>query len=124
VKYDSFYQQKASQIRFEQYFPKDDYYYFLISQPASSLVEKRHATGGRFQLNDKGEITTYEEIFRTWKMIPDTLRARSYLLFDKMVNAESLEPYYTQNSKGVDYIEFPDETTFYDVNSREWKVKN
>ena len=123
TKYDSFYLEKARQIRFEQYFPKGDDFYFLISQPAPSLVEKRHATGGRFQLSDKGEMTEYEEIFRTWKMTPDTLKVRSYFLFDKMVNGEPLEPYYTANSKGIDYIEFPDDRTYFDKTSRSWKIK-
>jgi hypothetical protein len=122
-RYDSFYLKKASQIRFEQYVAKDDDFYFLISQPAPSLIEKRHATGGRFQLNDKGEMIEYEEIFRTWKMVTDTLKTRSYFLFDKMVSGESLEPYYTKNSKGVDYIEFPNDRVYYDVAERKWKVK-
>lgn len=122
-RYDSFYLGKASRIRFEQYFAKGDDFYFLISQPAPSLIEKRHATGGRFRLSDKGEMTEYEEIFRTWKMVPDTLKIRSYLLFDKMMRLESLEPYYTRNSKGVDYIEFPNDRVYYDVGERKWKVK-
>ena len=123
VKYDSFYLERASQMRFERYFPKDDYFYFLISQPAASLIEKRHATGGRFKLTDKGELAEYEEIFRTWKMVPDTLQLRSYLLFEKMVEGKPLEQYYTKNAKGVDYIEFPDDRTYYDVRERSWKVK-
>jgi hypothetical protein len=122
-KYDSFYMSKSSRIRFERYFAKGDDFYFLVSQPAPSLIEKRHATGGRIQLNDKGEMTEYEEIFRTWKMVPDTLKRRSYLLFDKMVSGESLEPYYTKNSKGMDYIEFPDDKVYYNVDERKWKVK-
>ena len=122
-RYDSFYLQKASAIRFEQYYPANDYSYFLISQPASSLVEKRHATGGRLKLSDSGEVIDYEEIFRTWKMVPDTLKSRSYLLFDKMVKREPLDSYYTKNSNGIDYIEFPDDRTYYDKNARTWKVK-
>jgi hypothetical protein len=123
-KYDSFYLEKASQIHFERYYPKGDDFYFLITQPASSLIEKRHATGGRFKLSNKGELTEYEEIFRTWKMVPDTLKSRSHILFEKMVEGESLDPYLTKNSKGVDYIEFPDDNTFYDVASRSWRVRS
>jgi hypothetical protein len=123
TKYDSFYREKASHIRLEQYYPGDDQFYFLISQPASSLIEKRNATGGRFKLNDKGEMTEYEEVFRTWKMVPDTLRTRSYLLFKNMVEGKSLEPFYTKNSGGVEYIEFPDDRTFYDVSARQWRLK-
>lgn len=123
-KHDTFYNEKVSQIRLERYYPKGDDFYFLITQPASSLVEKRHATGGRFRLSEGGELTEYEEIFRTWKMQPDTLNRRSYVLFEKMVNDESLEAYFTKNSKGVDFIEFPDDNTYYDVASRSWKMKS
>lgn len=121
--YDSFYMAQASTIRFELYFKKVDDHFFLITQPAPSLVEKRHATGGRLKLSEDGRITEYEEIFRTWKMVPDTLKRRSYLLFDKMVKGESLERYYTKNSNGVDFIEFPDDRTYFDITSRKWKVK-
>jgi hypothetical protein len=96
--------------------------YFLITQPAPSLAEKRHATGGKIVVNDDGSIAEYEEVFRTWKMVPDTLRKRSYYLFDKMVKGEPLEPFYTKN-KGDQYIEFPDDQTYYDKSAREWKTK-
>ncbi len=118
------YEELLRKARFEKYFVQGEDYYFLISQPAPSLVEKRHATGGRFKLNDKGELTEYEEIFRTWKMIPDTLKRRSSFLFDKMVKQESLVPYYTKNSDGVEYIEFPDDRVVYDKNKRKWEVIN
>ena len=122
-KYDSFYRATTSKMKFEQYVAKGDDFYFLISQPAPSLVEKRNATGGRFRLNDSGEMIEYEEIFRTWKMVPDTLRRRSYFLFDKMVNGESLEPWLTKNSNDVEYIEFPDDRTYFDVKGRKWEAK-
>jgi len=73
-------------------------------------------------LNDDGSIGEYEEVFRTWKMVPDTLKKRSSFLFDKMVKGESLEPYYTIVT-GDKYIEFPDERTYYDKSVREWKTK-
>lgn len=121
--YDDHYRKKIREARLEQYYKSDDDVFFLISQPAPSLKVKRHATGGKFALNDLGELTDYEEIFRTWKMTPDTLKARSYFLFDKMVTGEPLSPYYTENSDGVDYIEFPDDRTYFDTASRSWKTK-
>jgi hypothetical protein len=122
-KYDVYYLDKASRVKLERYFPKNDEVYFLISQPAPSLTEKRHATGGKLKLNPDGSVEQYEEIFRTWKMIPDTLKNRSYLLFDKMVKRESLEPYLTK-SVGDQYIEFPDDKVFFDVDKRTWSVRN
>jgi hypothetical protein len=123
AKYDTFYREKASKIRLEQYYPKGEDFYFLISQQAPSLVEKRNATGGRFRLNDTGELIEYEEIFRTWKMVPDTLKKRSYFLFDKMVKGEPLDKWYTKNSGGTDFIEFPDDQTRFDIPSRTWVLK-
>ena len=121
--YNEYYLKKASEAKLEQYFKEGDEAFFLITQPAPSLIEKRNATAGKLKLNDAGELIEYEEIFRTWKMTPDTLKARSYFLFDKIVSGESLEPYYTKNSNGVDYIEFPDDRTYYDKNKREWIPK-
>lgn len=123
VMYDSFYLAQARKIKLEHYYPKGEDFYFLISKPAPSLVEKRNATGGRFRLDDRSELIEYEEIFRTWKMVPDTLRRRSYFLFNKMVEGESLDPWYTKNSGGVEYIEFPDDVNSFDVQSRKWIQK-
>lgn len=122
-KHDKYYQEKMKETRFEKYHATDEYYYFLVTQIAPSFVEKRHATGGKFKLNEKGEITYYEEVFRTWKMVPDTLKRRSSILFDKMVQGESLEPYQTKNSKGVEFIEFPDDRVQYNPESRTWQTK-
>ena len=120
--HDAYYQERASVSFLEQYHKNGDTRYFLLTQPAPSLVEKRHATGGRVVLNDDGSIAEYEEIFRTWKMVPDTLRERSYFLFDKMVRGESLEPFYSAVTADK-YIEFPDERTYYDKSAREWRTK-
>lgn len=120
--YDSFYMEQASLHRFEAYYIAGDVHYFLVSRQAPSLVNKRVATGGKFVL-DGEKIDEYEEVFRTWKMVPDTLAKREMLLFDKFVNEESLAPYETRNSKGVEYIEFPDERTYFDKVSKQWKTK-
>jgi len=123
ARFDEYYVAKAKEAQLLLYFQKDDYYYFLISQVAPSMLGKRHATGGKFQLDDAGEVTAYEEVFRTWKMLPDTLQKRGLVLFDKMVKGESLEPYQTTNSGGIEYIEFPDELNYYDKEARRWKTR-
>jgi hypothetical protein len=122
-KYDLYYLDKASRVKLERYFPHNDEIYFLISQPAPSLTEKRHATGGKLKFAPDGSIKRYEEIFRTWKMIPDTLKARADFLFEMMLNNKSLEPFLTKNA-GDQYIEFPDDKVFFDVNKRTWSVRN
>lgn len=122
-KYDDYYLDKMSRTKLEFYYPVNGEAYFLVSQPAPSLYEKRHATGGKFKMNDKGELVEYEEIFRTWKMMPDTLLRRSGMLFDLMVKGKSLEPYWTKNSHGEEYVEFPDPHVYYDKTERKWETK-
>jgi hypothetical protein len=122
TEHDAYYQERASLCFLEHFYQSGNTQYFLVTQPAPSLVEKRHATGGKIVVNDDGSIAEYEEVFRTWKMVADTLKKRSYYLFDKMVKGESLEPFYTK-STGDQYIEFPDDRTYYDKSAREWKTK-
>lgn len=121
--YDTFYQEQARIHKFDAYYIKNNTHYFLVSRKAPSLVEKRVATGGRFTLTEEGKISDYEEVFRTWKMVPDTLAKREMILFDKFVRGESLTPYETKNSGGVEYIEFPDEHTYFDKQAKQWKSK-
>jgi hypothetical protein len=115
------FQHLGNQIRLEQYYKGEHNSYFLISIPAG-LRNQRYAVAGRSTIGEKGEITSFEEIFRTWKMSPDVLQFRSYLLFDKMVNGEPLSPFYS-NKMGDQFIEFPDDRTFYDKQSQVWKIK-
>jgi hypothetical protein len=124
TKYNSYYEGRIGDIKLERFYPRDSVYFFLISQRAPSLTDKRHATGGKFILDSNGNMVHYEEMFRTWKMVADTLQTRSYLLFDKMVKDESLEPYLTRNSPAVEFIEFPDDRTFYDTGLRKWQFSN
>ncbi|NBP71274.1 MAG: hypothetical protein EBR30_13930 [Cytophagia bacterium] len=123
--YDSFYRHQLTRHRFEAYYiDKDRQHYFLVSRPAPSLVEKRVSTGGKMKFDEDGKLIEYEEVFRTWKMVPDTLKKRSMMLFDKMVKNEDLSPFYTKNSNGVDYIEFPDDINYYDKSGRRWRLKD
>jgi len=120
--FDEYYREKASQLRLQWLYQKDDDFYFLITQPAPSLTEKRNATGGIINLDKDGRVKYYEEVFRTWKMIPDTLARRGYYLFDKMVKGESLEKYLPA-SAGDQYAEFPDDRTYFDIATLEWRMK-
>jgi hypothetical protein len=121
--YDSHYVAQMKLFIVEAWYSKNDVSYFMVSRRAASLVDKRVATGGIIKFDEQGGIQEYEEVFRTWKMIPDTLKKRSLLLFDKMVKGESLKPYETQFSNGIEYIEFPDDRTYFDKAERDWKIK-
>lgn len=121
--YDSHYVAQMKLFLVEAWYSRNDVNYFMVSRRAPSLVDKRVATGGRVIFDDQGGIKEYEEIFRTWKMVPDTLRKRSMLLFDRMVKGEPMKPFQTKYSSGAEFIEFPDEQTYFDKGERAWKVK-
>jgi hypothetical protein len=120
--YDKYYQEQTSLHRLDAYFvDKEGTHYFLVSRRAPSITDKRVATGGKLTQNADGSIATYEEVFRTWKMPDSILIRKSLMLFDLMVKGEPLDPYLTKNSWPEEYIEFPDDRTYYDVNDRTWK---
>ncbi len=122
--YDPHYQEQQSLHHLDAYFiDENNTHYFLLSRRAPILTDKRVATGGKIKFDEKGKLLEYEEVFRTWKMVPDTLKIRSQFLFDKMVKGESLDPYQTINSNNVDYIEFPDTHNYYDKSTRRWLQK-
>lgn len=95
-------------------------FYFLMTRIAPSLHEKRVAIGGKVSYGDDGEVIYYEEVFRTWKMLVPELKEKSDLLFSLYIAGKDLTPYYTANSKGVEYIEFPDEHVNFDPAKKLW----
>jgi hypothetical protein len=97
--------------------------YFAISKIAPSIKLKKTATVGRIKYNSNDSIVFYEEVLRTWKMEPKELQQKTEMLFRKLIESEDLSPYYTKNSNPEFYIEFPDETTYYDTITRKWKSK-
>ncbi|HEX8577008.1 MAG TPA: hypothetical protein VF677_12010 [Flavobacterium sp.] len=98
--------------------------YFAIAKIAPSIKLKKNATVGKVKYNEKGEIVEYEEEFRTWKMEEEELIKKTNMLFNKYIRNEDLTPYYSKNSNPEFFIEFPDDYTFYDNESRLWKTKN
>ena len=122
--YDKYYQEQMALHRLDAYFiGADGTHYFLISRRAPSLIDKRVATGGRMKLDEEGDLLEYEEVFRTWKMEDKDLVKKGIVLFDLMVKGKSLDPYLTKNSWPEEYIEFPDDQTYFDVEARAWKGK-
>lgn len=96
--------------------------YFLFTRIAPSVTLKKVGIAGYVKLDKKGTIVELEEVFRTWKHIPDRLNEINTLLFNKMINGEDLSPYYTENSNGVEFIEFPNKEVWYDKPTHTWKT--
>jgi hypothetical protein len=106
----------------EAYYNKNGDEYFLVSRIAPSLKVKKVAVGVKMKRDDQGNLLDYEEVFRTWKFEIPEMQQKGLMLFDKMVRGEDLSAYYPQNSGEEEYIEFPDERVFYDVNERRWRT--
>jgi len=121
--HDAHYAEQMSAHRLDALYEDDGTYYFLVSRLAPSLTEKRVAIGGKVTLGEDMQVQVYEEIFRTWKMEPDTLNRRGMLLFDRMVRGEDLTAFYSSRSGNADYIEFPDDRTFFDTQQRIWRSR-
>jgi hypothetical protein len=122
--FDEYYSNLVLDFDFEAYYPKDGYEYFLVSRIAPSLKVKKVAVGVKMKRNQTGELEYYEEVFRTWKFEIPEMQEKGLMLFDKMVNGEDLSPYYIQNSAPEEFIEFPDEKVYFDVEDKKWKMKS
>ena len=125
TKFDSIYTIKAKSADLYYYYidKNSNEIYFAIARIAPSLKVKRVVTAGKLTKDKNGNITFYEEAFRTWKMEIPELKIKSKLLFEKYIQGEDLTEYYTKNSKGEFFIEFPDDINYYDINLRRWETK-
>jgi|688.fasta_scaffold25181_4 hypothetical protein len=119
--FDGHYTTEEQAHQLERYIKsKDGKVYFLFTRTAPSLTVKRVAIGGYVEFDKNGDVVVLEEVFRTWKMSPEKLSEVSSMLFSKMLDGEDLKPYYTENSGGVEYIEFPNAEVWYDKDKRKW----
>ncbi|MDR6966649.1 hypothetical protein J2X31_000647 [Flavobacterium arsenatis] len=121
--FDEEYKEKAESSNLLYYYidKQTGVHYFALTKIAPSLIVKRVATVGKIEYDKEGGIASYEEGFRTWKMEEPELNEKTATLFEKYIEGEDLSSYYTANSKGEFYIEFPDDKTYYDKEERLWK---
>jgi hypothetical protein len=120
-RFDEYYAEKQKSYQWKLAFRQDTLLYFLVTNIAPSLHQKRKAIAGVLSYDKDFNITSYKEIFRTFKMKEDELTQKSLFLFDLMVNGKDLTPYYPENSQ-EEYIEFPDKNNVFDTQTRAWKV--
>lgn len=122
AEFDAYYKQLAAQYQV-LYLHRDQdsgYLYFFVARIAPSLEEKYVGTGGRLLKDGRGNISVYEEIFRTWKMPMPELKEKGAMLFGRMVRQQDLSAYYTVNTPNDFIIEFPNEETFFEKQQRRW----
>ncbi len=118
--YDKYYREQQALHKLDAFYVIGDTCFFMISRRAPSLVEKRVASAGKFVLSENGELAYYKEVFRTFKMKPKELEKKSIFLFDRLVRNENLKIFERSKSQ-EEYIEFPDETNYFDDKDRVWK---
>jgi len=122
AEFDGEYWQTASRHRLDWYHEdaKSGKIYFGISRVAPSLHQKRVLLAGYLQRDAEGEITVYHEVFRTWRFTDDEMNAKAPRLIAGMINGKDLSPYYPENSGAEEFIEFPNATSWFDVDARRW----
>jgi hypothetical protein len=120
--FDPYYSLAVKESYIMYYYKKrsDSVQYYLIARQARSITPMKEGIGAKIVLDDDGNLKTYEEVFRTWKMPEDTLKRRAKLLFDLMVKGKDLT-HYTSKYKADQYIEFPDDRFYFDKSSRSWR---
>lgn len=120
AEHDQYYREKARDAKLLYYAPQPDgSIYFAITKIAPSMKEKRVATVGKLRQTN-GEITHYQEKFRTWKMEVPELEATTAKLFQEYLQGADLQQYETRFTDPEYLIEFPDERNTYDTVQREW----
>lgn len=92
----------------------------MVSRIAPSLHIKRVGIGIAIRRDTDGRITHYEEVFRTWRMTEEELAIKGGMLFHRMVAGLDLAPYLPETSGGIEYIEFPNQHTHFDIDQRQW----
>jgi hypothetical protein len=96
------------------------YDYFMLTRIAPSIHLRKVAIGGKVSKDENGTIIYYEEAFRTYKMPENELREKAEMLFHRYISGQDLEKYHYKNTQPDEYIEFPNEETWYDAEKRQW----
>jgi hypothetical protein len=107
------------------YAEKGPYSYFMVSRLEPSIKKDKYAgICGRFKRDPKGQVdlSSYEELFWTWKMKKDSLVPKAEILFATVVEKGKIDAYTPEKSKGF-WIEFPNANVSYDTSSKSWKTK-
>jgi len=113
-----FYAEKAKAWSFISFYRDDNgkcYYY--IERPATKVGEFRGA-GGAFNVAADGTLTQFREVFVTPVLSDAEVRGRCTFIFKKMVEGD-VEKYLTMQT----YVFWPNEATYYDTVTYEWKLR-
>jgi hypothetical protein len=111
---------QLEKFQFEKYFISEKgVHYFFIIRPARSAQGSIRGVGGYFNLDNKGKIVSFKEIFNTPVAPIEELRIKGEELFKWMIMNGNVNDYL----KNPDYVEWPNEWTYYDTIQHEWAIK-
>jgi hypothetical protein len=121
-KYNWYYDRAAAESSLVKFFPapEQDVWYFFVARAARSVTPMQEGIAGKVKLNADRSVADYEEVFRVWKMHPDTLKERGAMLFDRMVRGKDLSLFYPK-FQGDKFIELPTENYYYDKLTKRWQ---
>ncbi|MBL0741918.1 hypothetical protein [Chryseolinea lacunae] len=123
AKFDWYYERavKEAHIMYCALDTRDSTYHLFIARKARSITPMEEGIAVNLKWNaGHGKLSTYEEIFRTWKMPHDTLTKRGLFLFNTMMTGGDLK-LYTSKFQQDRFIEFPDDRFVFDKEKRQWK---
>jgi hypothetical protein len=91
--------------------------FFLVLRPGFNLGEKR-AVGGSFKMKGNFQLSGFREVFVTPTLTENEALTKGAFLFDEMVKGE-----IEKDLKMQSYVQWPNEASYYDTTSYEWKLK-
>ncbi len=119
-------QKQLKQYQFTHAFVAENgYEYVMVKRLEPSLKHNKFsAVCVRFKrlTNGQLDVSTYEELFWTWKMLPELLLEKSDVLFEQAIQEKDLSAYQPEHSDG-EWIEFPGNGVVYDKVNQTWVSK-
>lgn len=115
------YVSQLGNFKFENYYHDTNtgiHYYYII-RPARSAQGNIRGVGGKFWRDKRNKIISFREEFNTPVATLDELQQRGKELFKRMIRTGNIDDYL----KHPDYIEWPNELTYYDTVRYEWRIK-
>jgi len=97
----------------------EDVHHFYLLRPARSAQNNKRGVGGRFRMDEIGEIYDYEELWVTSIIPAENVRRFAAQFWYAYMNNGNVEMYYSI----PEMVEFPNEQTYYDAEALEWRYK-
>lgn len=123
AEFDNYYKTKTQDLDLAYYYKDSDTIYFAVTKIAPSIKLKKVATAGKIVKGKSGDIAYYEETFRTYKMEVPILLEKTEVMFLDLIQQKDVKKYEYANTKPEEFIEFPDEYTYYDSSKKIWVSK-